>query len=75
VDGPRDYHTKCSKSHREGKKSYDITYMWNLNKTKDTRISLMVQQLKLRTSTTGGADSMPRWGAKTPHAVECGQIN
>ena len=47
------------KSHREGKIPYDITYMWNLKKKKDTRISLMVQKLKLCTSTTGGADSMP----------------
>ena len=74
MDGPRDYHTKCSKSHREGQISYGITYMWNLKK-KDTRISLMVQQLKLCTSTTGGADSMPGWGPKIPHAVECGQTN
>ena len=27
MDGPRDYHTKRSKSDREI--SYDITYMWN----------------------------------------------
>ena len=30
MDGPRDYHTKWSKSDRERKVSYDITYMWNL---------------------------------------------
>ena len=29
VDGPRDYHTKWSKSDRE-RQIYDITYMWNL---------------------------------------------
>ena len=29
MDGPRDYHTKWSKSDRE-KQIYDITYMWNL---------------------------------------------
>ena len=30
MDGLRDYHTKWSKSDRERKISYDITYMWNL---------------------------------------------
>ena len=30
VDGPRDYHTKWSKSERERQIPYDITYMWNL---------------------------------------------
>ena len=31
MDGPRDYHTKWSKSERERQIPYDITYMWNLN--------------------------------------------
>ena len=31
MDGPRDYHTKWSKSHKERQMSYiSITYMWNL---------------------------------------------
>ena len=30
MDGPRDYHTKRSKSERKRQISYDITYMWNL---------------------------------------------
>ena len=30
MDGPRDYHTKRSKSERERQIPYDITYMWNL---------------------------------------------
>ena len=30
MDGPRDYHTKPSKSERERQTPYDITYMWNL---------------------------------------------
>ena len=30
MDGPRDYYTKYSKSEKERKISYDITYMWNL---------------------------------------------
>ena len=31
MDGPRDYHTKRSKSDSE-RQIYDITYMWNLKK-------------------------------------------
>ena len=30
MDGPRDDHTKWSKSDRERQIPYDITYMWNL---------------------------------------------
>ena len=29
MNGPRDYHTKWSKSDREREISFDITYMWN----------------------------------------------
>ena len=32
MDGPRDYHIEWSKSDRERQVSYDITYMWNLQK-------------------------------------------
>ena len=32
IGGPRDYHTKWSKSDRERQISYDITCMWNLKK-------------------------------------------
>ena len=32
MDGPRDYHTKLSKSDRERQISYDAAYMWNLKK-------------------------------------------
>ena len=31
-----DYHTKWSKSDRERQISFDITYMWNLKKKKET---------------------------------------
>ena len=30
MDGPRDYHTKWSKSYRERQISYDIVCTWNL---------------------------------------------
>ena len=32
VDGPRNQHTKWSKSQTEGQISYDTTYMWNVKK-------------------------------------------
>ena len=32
MDGPKDYHTKWSKSDRERQILYDITYMWDLKK-------------------------------------------
>ena len=32
TDGPRDYHSKWSKSERERQISYNITFMWNLEK-------------------------------------------
>ena len=32
VDGPGNYHTKWNKSDRERQISYDITYMWNLQR-------------------------------------------
>ena len=38
MDGPRDYHTKWSKSGREKQISYDITYMWNLKHDTDELI-------------------------------------
>ena len=36
MDGPKDYHTKWSQSDRERQISYNMTYMWNLKKKKDT---------------------------------------
>ena len=32
MDGPRDCHTEWSKLEREKQISYNITYMWNLEK-------------------------------------------
>ena len=43
MDGPRDYHTKWSKSDRERQISYDVVYMWNL-KEKKTQMSLFPKQ-------------------------------
>ena len=41
MDGPRDYHTKRSKSGRERQISHDITYMWNLKKKKKDKNELI----------------------------------
>ena len=38
MDGPRDYHTKGSKSERGRQIPYDITYMWNLKYDTDQHI-------------------------------------
>ena len=46
MDGPRGYHTKWSKSGREGQLSWDITYMWNLKS--DTVILFTKQKLTHR---------------------------
>ena len=35
MDGPRDYHTKRSKSERQ---IHDITYMWNLKEMKQMNL-------------------------------------
>ena len=32
MDGPKDHHTKWSKSETERQISYDIAYMWNLKR-------------------------------------------
>ena len=45
MDGPRDYHTKWSKSERERQMPYDITYMWNLKY--ETGTFLVVQWLRI----------------------------
>ena len=32
MDGPKNYHTKCSKPAKGKQISYDIAYVWNLKK-------------------------------------------
>ena len=46
MDGPRDYHTKWSKSDRERQISYDSTYMWNLKK-KMIKMNLFKKQKQI----------------------------
>ena len=67
MDGPRDYHTKGSKSKREKQIPYDIIYMRNLKYYPGT--SLAVQWLRLHASTAGGTDLIPGQGTKIPHAT------
>ena len=43
MDGPRDYHTKQSKSERETQIPYYITYMWNVKKKK-IQMNLFAEQ-------------------------------
>ena len=43
MDGPRDYHTKWSKSDRERQISYNITYMWNLKNKKRIEMNLFTK--------------------------------
>ena len=52
MDGPGDYHTKWSKSDTERPISYDLAYMWNLNKM--IQINLFRKQThRLREQTYG----------------------
>ena len=53
MDGPRDYHTKRSKSERERQIPYEIAYMWNLKK-KMIQMNLFTKQKhRLREQTYG----------------------
>ena len=60
MDGPRDYHTKGSKSDREKQIPYDIIYMWNLKYYPGT--SLAGQWLRLHASTAEDTGSIPGQG-------------
>ena len=53
VDGPRDYHTKGSKSERERQIPYDITYTWNLKYNTNKLIYNQKQTHKYREKTCG----------------------
>ena len=52
MDGPRDYHTKWSKSDRKRQTLYDITYMWNL-KTNTNELIYKTETNKHRKQTYG----------------------
>ena len=48
MDGPRDCHTKGSKSDREGEISHDIPYMWNLSRNDTTELTKQKETHRLR---------------------------
>ena len=83
MDGPRDNHTKWSKSERESQISYDTTYRWNwkidtneLIYKRKTGTFLVVQWLRIRASTAGGVGSIPGVGrSNILHASQCSQKN
>ena len=52
--GPRDYHTKWSKSERERQILYDITYMWNIKYDTDELIYETETDLWLPRGRRGG---------------------
>ena len=56
MDGPRDYHTKQSKSYRERQISYDITYTWNLIKNDTNELTKLKQitDLEMKLTVTKG---------------------
>ena len=70
MDGPRDYHTKWSKSERERQIPYGITYMWNLKY--DTNELIYERETDSQTQRTdlwlprargpGGRDGVGVWG-------------
>ena len=52
MNGPRDDHTKLSKSDRERQISYDITRMWNLILKNDTNELIYKTETDLQISKT-----------------------
>ena len=68
MEGPRDYHTKWSKSDSKRQISYDITYMWNLKmiqmnlftKQKQTH-SLRKQAYGYKKGKGGGRNKLGGW--------------
>ena len=69
MDGPRDYHTKRTKSERERQISYDITYMWNLKYDTNERIYETETDSQIKRTTCGyqggvgqGRDGLGVWG-------------
>ena len=66
---------KTSSSFKEGKIKASGTMICPQHWLKNTQSGncLAVQWWGLHTSTTGGVSSIPGWGRKILHAVQCGQ--
>ena len=47
MDGPRDDHTKWSKSERERQISYDVAYMWNLKKNDTNELIYKTEEIQM----------------------------
>ena len=69
MDGPRDYHTKQSKSERETQIPYYITYMWNVKKKK-IQMNLFIKQKQTHRQKTNlwlpkgkGRGGKDKWGS------------
>ena len=72
MDGPRDSHTKWSKSDRERQISYDITHMWNLIFLKnDTNELIYTTEAVLQISKTNlWLPKGKRWGEEINQELE-----
>ena len=53
MDGPGDCHTEWSKSEREGERSYDIHYMWNLKRNDTNELTKQKETHRLKEQTHG----------------------
>ena len=67
MNGPRDDHTKWSKSDRERQVSYDIAYMWNLKKKKKNKWTYLQNRNRItgienKFMVTKGETGVGGWG-------------
>ena len=64
MNGPRDYHSKQSKSERKRQIPYDITYMWNLKYYTDEHTNeTETDSQKQRTGSRGQGEE--HWEGRT----------
>ena len=68
LDGPRNYHTKWSKSDRERQMSYEITNMWNVTKSDTKELTKQKQTQRFwnqiygyQRGNVGGRDKLGGW--------------
>ena len=62
MNGPRDYHTKRSKSEREIQITYDITYMWNIKKMIQRNLFTKQKQAHRHRKQTYSYQRVKGWG-------------
>ena len=56
MDGPRDCHTRRSKSYRAGEISYDVPFMWNLKRNDTNQLTCKTEKDRERTYGCQGAE-------------------